>query len=183
MDFINTPEHIHTVINHLPIVGLLAAALTLLYALILFDTKTLALGFIFCILFGGSVVFVMETGEDAHERFEEPSLSVFIGQAGEDWIEEHEERAEWGSKAMYVTAALGLMGLVSIFVLSRLSRSIGMLALLLCLLSLAAAAWISDAGGRINHPEFRSAPELGPESGIGESGEGEGKHDDNHHEH
>ena len=179
MNFVNTPEHIHLLINHLPLVGFGAAALALLYALIIKDKKSLMLGFLFTIIFGGATYFVIETGEAAHERFESPPLETLIGGEGIEWMEIHHERAETVSKLMYATAALGLIGLILGFTDTRRLFIVGFLALLMSLASVGAGMWVADAGGKIHHPEFRSTPVMQPETDKDNNGHNHG-HDHGH---
>jgi hypothetical protein len=93
-----------------------------------------------------------------------------FGEAGDDrvisiadhdgglWLDEHVHRAETMEPIFYITAALALAAIA----FPRkwpctdipLSAASGVLALL----TIAAAAWIAYAGGRIRHREFRNEP-------------------------
>lgn len=151
-----TPDHLHVLVNHLPIIGLIATLIPLLYALIRREKNTLLVSFLMCLIFGGSIAIVMDSGEEAEEDIEHGNrLSTMLDDAGRRWLHEHEERAEKGAIIAYVTAGIGLLGLLSLWKWTRAAFPIGILALLLCFASVAAMAWVSQAGGCIRHPEFR----------------------------
>ncbi|MEE9252681.1 MAG: hypothetical protein V3U74_04930 [Thermodesulfobacteriota bacterium] len=199
-DFLTTPEHIHLIISHIPIVGLAAAALVLIYSFILKDTEALFLGFILCAIFAGSMYFVMQTGEEAHDRFEELPLSAVIGAEGDEWMGEHHDRAESGSTVIYITGGLALLGILSVAAVQRFKFHVGVLTLILIMGSLGVSLWIANAGRKINHPEFRSsfswravppsekiptdqAPQEKTEKTSEEEGEETGNNNGHTHEH
>lgn len=133
-----------------------AAAIALFYALLVKEKKTLVLGFIITIVFGGAVYFVMETGHESHELFEEPPLSTYIGDEGERLMELHEERAEDASIVIYVTVGVAILGLFAAWFYDKAQFWVGGATLLLVIASFLFALWTADAGGKINHPELRA---------------------------
>lgn len=153
-----TPAHLHVAVNHLPLIGLAATLIPLLYGLIRREMHTLRVGFLMCVLFGGATTLVMFSGEEADEDIEHGSkLGTLLDTSGRHWLHEHEERAEAVSWAAYATAALGLAGLLVQWKRPQFSRPFAALALVFCMVSVLGMIWVAQAGGRISHPEFRSA--------------------------
>lgn len=136
--------------------GMVAAALALFYAILVKEKKTLVLGFIITIVFGGTVYFVMETGHQSEELFEEPPRSTYIGDEGPKFMNVHEERAENASIVIYVTVWVAIMGLFAVWFFEKTQFWVGGATLLLVIASFIFALWAADAGGKINHPEMRT---------------------------
>jgi peptidoglycan/LPS O-acetylase OafA/YrhL len=149
------PEHLHAAMNHLPLVGLLAACIPLLYGLLRRNKHVIVAGLLTCLVFGAAAPLVMKTGEEAEERFEEGPIATLLDAGAEDLLHEHEERAERAVLLVYATVAFALVALFVVWRKEKLAPWMGGIALLLCLASVGAMAWVADAGGEIRHPEFR----------------------------
>lgn len=151
------PDHLHVLVNHLPIIGIAATMIPLIYAIILREKHTLIVSFLMCLIFGGSIVVVMGTGDDASEDIDHGSrLGTLLDTQGRQWLHIHEERADKGAIVLYLTAGSGLLGLLSLWKFPKFSFPLGALSLLLCVASVAAMFWVAQAGGNIRHPEFRT---------------------------
>ena len=140
--------HLHLVLNHAPLFGVLFGALGLAVALLRRsdDMARLSLGLL---LIGGLLAVPAKlTGEEAEEIVEE------IGGISHDVIHEHEEAGETA------TIAAGLLGLVALGgLLGFRQRAVprGFLAAVL-LGSLAVGGWVGYTnylGGQIRHTEIR----------------------------
>lgn len=154
-----SPEHLHVMINHVPLIGLAIALVPLLIGLIGRRRESLFLGLLLTVVCGGSVSLVMWSGEEAEHEWLHTESASHLGEAGHEWAEIHEERAELGSKTIYATAGLALLGLIAMGV-KKFKKAVLPLAILTslgCVASVIAAAWIADSGGKISHPEFRDS--------------------------
>ncbi len=152
-----TPEHLHLALNHIPIIGLACAAVPLFWGIVTQSRPALVSGLLLAVLCGGVTFAVMETGEQAAERYENPPVSNYLDANFEHFLEIHEERAEAGSKAMYAAASLAVLSLILLFWKPSAGRWSCVLVLLACLAAVAAGIRIADAGGQIRRPDFRSS--------------------------
>ena len=152
-----TDEHLHVMLNHLALVGLAAAVLPLVVGAIRRERPMVIVGLAMVVLFGASIPLVMETGEEAEHKFEHGALSALIDADGAEWIEVHSDRAHGWSKLVYGTTAFAALAIVLTVVNRRLAAPLGAIAAAACVACSASLAWVADAGGKIRHPEFRTA--------------------------
>jgi hypothetical protein len=147
-----TATHLHLVLNHLPLFGLLAAMIPLGVGLARGTRELLLVGLLMGALFGAVTPVVVFTGEEAEESLEE-----FLDSDSLAWLETHEERAEVAAPVVYAAAILCLLGLAALVKdrTPRLQRPVGGVCALGLCLSLAALGWVGQAGGQIRHPELR----------------------------
>jgi uncharacterized membrane protein len=146
--------HLHLVVNHLPIVGLLIGILVLIAGLILNKTevKLTALGiFIFSAL---ASIAANYTGEGAEEVVENiPGMS-------ETLIHTHEEHAETFLTLTLILGAVSLLGFTAALKKSKHTKLLMVLILLLALADGVLAKYVGTSGGEIRHTEIRSGSEA-----------------------
>lgn len=150
------PEKIHLAINHLPLVGLGFATVPLLIGLLTKGRAALLSGLIIAVLAGWSTALVMETGEEAYERYEEGPPRAYLDDEVETWLHIHEERAETWAKLLYLTAGLATLTLILLLAVPKYAWAAAWLTLVLCLASVGASIWIADSGGDIRRVDFRA---------------------------
>lgn len=146
-------EHIHVLINHLPVIGLAMAILALVLALMHHSRKTEMVALILVLVAAASAWPVILTGQRAYKPVREMTDSD-----GTDWLDEHMERAEKTAPAFYTLVVLTAAALIVPHKWPRTTRPLAVATLVLALLCEGAAGWIALAGGQIRHPEFRSDP-------------------------
>jgi hypothetical protein len=143
-----TAAHLHLVLNHAPLFGVVFAVLGLAWALVRSNDGVARASLGLLVLAGLLVVPVYLTGEEAEDIVEDQ-----VG-VSHDAIEAHEEAALGSAVAVGIVGLLGLALLVG-FRGREVPRSMTGLMLVL---ALAAAGWIgyvANLGGQINHPEIR----------------------------
>lgn len=157
-----TPEHAHLVLVHLPIVGLLAAAVPLAWGVLRTDRTATALGLALAALFALATPLVVASGDGAEDRLEHGQGPLALDPAGQRWLEVHEERAEAGAVVLYVAAGLlaASLGVLGKMRHPALPRGLGAGGLAVCALSFATLAWVAEAGGKIRHPELREGSSV-----------------------
>lgn len=141
--------HIHLLLAHVPIVGVVFGILVLGYAWYARKTETSHVGMAIFVISGLAAVIVYLTGEVAEEAVEHlPGISEAI-------IERHEDVAIF---ALYATAILGLTSLLGIlFTRNReVPRWLNGSILILAFVVFAILGYTANLGGQINHPEIRS---------------------------
>jgi len=151
--------HLHLILNHIPLLGLIFGAVLLAYGLWrgAEDVQKASLGLL--AVAGLSAIAVYLTGEPAEE--------VVEGLAGvsHDAIEAHEE---WGWYALVAGIATGVLALGTLllgWVQERLGRGAVVLTLVVALLSSGLIGYTANLGGKISHPELRSGPVPAVEEG------------------
>jgi uncharacterized membrane protein len=141
--------HLHLLLNHVPVIGMIIGICLLAWALFRKDQglarATLGLFAILAVV----ALATFLTGEPAEEAVE--------GLAGvtEGSIERHEEAV------LLATIALGVLGTLSLGALvwlrrRPLTRRVMALLLVVALVPAAAMAWTANLGGQIRHSELRA---------------------------
>ncbi|HSE38767.1 MAG TPA: hypothetical protein VLG74_15810 [Blastocatellia bacterium] len=160
------PAHTHLILNHIPVVGLGAAILLLLYAFVRKNDemkKAALIGFVFLAL---SAIPVYLTGGEAEERVEHlPGVS-------EAFIEEHEEAATSSLIAIEILGALSLAGLVMTRRSKAVPKWLAVISLVASVVVAAVMIRTANLGGQIRHTEIRS--------GYSEPSQQVGGAEDNH---
>lgn len=144
-----SPVHFHLMLNHLPVVGTVFAALLLGYALIVHSdpVKKIALGtFVLIALLAVPAYLTGEPAEEIAERL--PGVT-------ETAIEQHEEAAQIAFASSLVVGALAITGL-AIFRTKAVPRLFAVSVLALSVVAMAALAWTANLGGKVRHTELRS---------------------------
>jgi hypothetical protein len=142
--------HIHLMINHLPVIGLLIASTTLAVSLIRSSGAGTRIGLWLVLFTALSAVPVYFSGEGTEDVVEH------LSGVSEDLIEEHEEIAEVGLILSQVTGLLALLTLLSVRGSDRLLKKGGTVTLVAALISFAVFGVVANTGGKISHPELRT---------------------------
>jgi hypothetical protein len=158
----NTPEHLHIALNHLPFLGAGFAMIPLAIGFITKNKNTVIAGLLIAVLSGWVTPIVMETGESAYERYEEGPIANFLDPQAERFLEDHEHRAEAWSKVMYASAFVSTICLALLMWRPTWIRSTSATAAALCLASLLSGIWIAESGGLIRRPDFRADQSATP---------------------
>ena len=105
--------HLHMVVNHFPIIGIIFGLGILITGMILKNNSVKMVAYVLFIIATVFVAFSMGTGEGAEELVEDmPSI-------GKQIIHEHEEWAEKLALVLYVIGALSLLSIFFSFVSSE----------------------------------------------------------------
>jgi uncharacterized membrane protein len=154
--------HVHLLINHFPVIGVLGAILLLVYSLVRKSEEVTMVSFGAFVLIALITLAVYFTGQAAEDVVKNlPGVT-------ETYIGRHEEMAEL---ALVLIEALGVLSLVGLFLLRR-SGSIPKWAVVMVLVtSLIAAAVVgltANLGGQIRHTEIRDNAGSSAASGTHE---------------
>ena len=165
--------HIHLVLTHFPIIGVLIGVGILAYGLISKKDAINKVALVIIILMSLITIPVFLTGGEAEEAIEN------IGGVSENMIEEHEELAE---VAIWLMGILGLLSLVSLFTLIKklsFAKIITILAFVMALATLGVFAQVGNLGGQIRHTEIRNGNNtVQGEQNNENSNQNEGEEDD-----
>jgi uncharacterized protein YbjT (DUF2867 family) len=146
------PEYVHVLLNPLPVYATAMGVLALIVGLILRSRAAQGVALFIVIVGSLSVWPVVEFGDRAKDRVESMSNAT-----GVKWLHEHEERADDAAWIFYVTAALAAAGIIAQWKFPKAVTWLTLAALAGALACLGAGGWISQAGGKIRHSEFRTS--------------------------
>lgn len=141
--------HLHLLVNHLPILGILFGLFVLIAGLLLNQTLIRRVALVGLIVAGVSALPANKTGEEAEEIVEH------LEGVSHDLIHEHEEKAE---AFLLVAGGLALLSAVGLWAELKNHAQRKMLNYLVLAVAAGAmfmAAGVGNSGGEIRHPEIR----------------------------
>ncbi|HET9886569.1 MAG TPA: hypothetical protein VFR10_03585 [bacterium] len=153
VEHLEAPEYVHVLLNPLPVYGMAAGAFLLLFSLLTRNAKASTGPLLWLILVAIATWFAEEYGEKAYDR-----VYAMSGTEAQQWLDVHMKRAETFGYLFY---AVGISAAGALFASRRwpsVSRSLSGLTLLLAMVAVGLGGWISQAGGRVRHSEFRDGP-------------------------
>lgn len=156
-----TAEHLHILLNHLPIIGLPISAAALTMALLVKSRPAQLIALLLVLSTAASVWTVNATGESAYKR-----IRGLADDVGVDWLDTHQERAEKFAPLFYTLTILAAAALLAPRKWPRSATPLALATLVLTMGGAAASGWIALAGGQVRHPEFRSGPAPSSEESI-----------------
>lgn len=140
--------HLHMILNHFPIIGLIFGIGVLFYGIIKKHNilvNTAYVIFIICMILTKAT---MMTGEGAEEVAEGLGIS-------HDLIHTHEEFAETYMKALYVLGIVSILGLVANIKKHSKALIISFIVMILAIVSAVLSKSVGTSGGEIRHTEIR----------------------------
>jgi len=154
--------HLHLMLNHFPVVGVIIVALILIAALRVRSSEMSKLGMFLLAGIGAVTALVYFTGEPAEDAVEN---IAGVSRAG---IHAHEFAAE---VSFVVTGIIAGIALIALWWRRKLQMPRAMTGAMLALALIASGfmAWTANLGGQIRHSEIRSgAVQSGGEVEPGE---------------
>jgi len=143
------PEYVHVLLNPLPVYATAMGVIALVVALLMRSRPAQIVALILVGIGCFSVWPVSEYGEDASHRV--GTMSNTDTQS----LREHEERAERAGWFFCVTGSLAVAGIVTGWKFPKLATWLTVATLVAAIVCIGLGAWISRAGGKVRHSEFR----------------------------
>ena len=142
--------HLHMVVNHFPIIGIIFGLGILITGIILKNNSVKMVAYVLFIIATVFVAFSMGTGEGAEELVEDmPNI-------GHQIIHEHEEIAEKFAVILYVTGFFGLVSLFTSYKKYRFATLFSFITLALAIVAGVLTKSVGTSGGEIRHTEIRT---------------------------
>jgi predicted ABC-type exoprotein transport system permease subunit len=151
------PEYVHVLLNPIPVYAMVSGILALVIALILKSRPAQITALVVVVFAALSVWPVGEFGDRASDR-----VYAMSNKDAQQWLDVHMHRADIGSWVFYATALVAVAALVLPRFRPRAQMPLALATLAFALASLGAGAWISHAGGKVRHSEFRDGPPPNP---------------------
>lgn len=159
--------HLHLLVNHVPVLGLVFGLALLAAALFRRSTELTRASLVVFVLAGIAGIVVYLTGEPAEDTVEK------VAGITEGLIGRHEDAALAATIGSGVLGAWALFGLAGFRRLATLPRWFTSSSLVLALVAAVMMGWTANLGGQIRHSEIRAgAPAAG---GAGEREERGGR--------
>jgi TRAP-type C4-dicarboxylate transport system permease small subunit len=147
--------HLHLMLNHAPVIGVVFAALLLAAAVLRHSDELTKAAFGFLVLLGAVTVVVFATGGSAEQAIEKlPAFSREI-------TERHEDAAIAATIAM---VAIGVLALIALVVYRRraIPRRVTLTGIVAVLAAIGVVGYVANLGGQIRHTEIRADASSAP---------------------
>ena len=145
-----TPEHIHLLLNHVPLLVLGAGFFVLAAGLARRAAGETRLGLVVVLLAALATPLVVWSGEKADDR-----MHLTLDPDGDMIAEQHEHRADKTEVALYATLALAAAALFFGRANDANLRRWALATAAVAIVALAMVAWTASLGGQIRHTELR----------------------------
>lgn len=158
--------HVHVMINHFPIIGVMFGFGVLAYGRWKESEDLKKMGLYLMVLIALVCIPVFLTGESAEDQLE----NLHLPGVSDKVIDEHHESGEAALTAFEILGAVALGGLIYFRKKDRLPKPFLTAVLLISVASAGLIMWTANQGGKIRHPEF-SDSKAGISTTPGESGQ------------
>jgi uncharacterized membrane protein len=143
--------HVHLMINHIPVIGLLGTLLLLIYAVVRRSEEVKMVSFGVLVLIALMTIAVYVTGQAAEDMVKK------IPGVTESFIGRHEEAADLALTGIEASGILALLGLVLRRRTGSLPKWSVIAVLVLSIISTIVVLYTANLGGEIRHTEIREA--------------------------
>jgi hypothetical protein len=147
------PEYLHAISNHVLVIGVGLGIFALLLALLLKSRQAQVVALAVILVSSAAAYPVLLLGQQAYK-----TVRGLADEPGQDWLDAHMERAESSIYIYYALALAAAAALALPRVRPKTALPLTLATLVLAAVSLGVGGWISYAGGRVRHPEFREGP-------------------------
>lgn len=157
-DLLQKPEYLHTLLNHLPIVGLAVAGLALVIAIAAKSRGAVLGSFVLVAVMAASAWPVIQSGESAYNR-----IRAITDSESASLLKQHMLMADRWAWLYYLTALVAAVGVAVAWKRPAKLRLAAIPVAALVAASLITGATIAKLGGETRHAEFRPGSTLVPQ--------------------
>ncbi|MES2589016.1 MAG: hypothetical protein V4622_08550 [Bacteroidota bacterium] len=144
--------HLHMLVNHFPIIGLIIGSLILLVGILLNSVVSKKIALTVLLFSAAFALPSFGSGEDAEEVVEHMSTMT---EQTHHLIHEHEEKAEFFMPFAWSIMFLSLASLFFEWKKKKFAKYVSILTLIVSLVACYIAREVGTSGGEIAHPEIR----------------------------
>jgi cobalamin synthase len=144
--------HLHLLLNHLPIIGLLIGTLILLVGILLKSSVSKKIALTVILFASISAIPTFSFGEGAEEVVEHMEG---VTKETHHLIHEHEEKAELFMPFVWILIALSLIAIILEWKKNKIAKFVQIATLIVALTATYIAREVGTTGGEISHPEIR----------------------------
>ncbi len=159
--------HLHLLVNHVPVFGLIFGLLLLFVALWRRSAELSRTSLAIFVITGIGTIVVYLTGEPAGDAVEH------LAGVGESMVERHEDAAMAATVAAGIVGALSAIGLLVFRKAAAVPRWVASSTLVLALGAAGLMGWTANLGGQIRHSEIRAGSAAGGADALGGGERGE----------
>ena len=141
--------HVHLIINHIPVIGMIGAVLLLIYAIVRKSDEVRTISFSLFVLIAMMAVAAYLTGEAA-----EKVVKNFPG-VTEAYIGRHEEMGEYALVLMTLLGVASIVGLIIRYRTGSVPKCTLTIILLMSIVVSVVVGITANLGGQIRHSEIR----------------------------
>lgn len=142
--------HFHLMVNHLPIILPIAGVIVLVGGMFVRSEIVKRMAYLLFTIGAVATLSAMASGEGAEE------IAENLAGVTENYIHEHEEKAEVFALVSYILGALSLVGLWASWKVKGFAKLLSFVILALSLVVLYLGKQTGTSGGEIRHTEIRS---------------------------
>jgi uncharacterized membrane protein len=142
--------HFHLMVNHLPIILPIAGVVVLVGGMVVRSEVVKRMAYLLFSIGAVAALSAMTSGEGAEEVVEN------IAGVTENYIHEHEEKAEVFALVSYILGAMSVVGLWASWKGKSFAKLLSFVILALSLVVLFLGKQTGTSGGEIRHTEIRS---------------------------
>ena len=143
--------HLHMVVNHFPIIGVIFGLGILITGIVLKNNTIKNVSYILFVVAALFAAASMYTGEGAEEIVED------LPNVGHKIIHEHEEMAEKLAIVLYILGAFSLVGFYLNFKKHAKANLVSYVVLVIALIAVFLGQQTGTTGGEIRHTEIRDS--------------------------
>ena len=146
--------HLHLLINHFPIIGLIIGIAILFFAILLKSSTSKKIAMVVIFICSLTAIPAFSTGEEAEEIVE--GLKVMNSEM-HNLIHEHEEKAELFMPFAWILILFSLLSLFLEWKKNKFAKYAAILTLVVGLVAVYLGKEVGTSGGEISHPEIRKS--------------------------
>ncbi len=147
------PEYLHAISNHVLVIGVGLGVFALVLALLLKSRQAQIVALAVVLVSSAAAYPVLFLGQQAYK-----SVRGIADEPGQRWLDVHMERAESTIYIYYALMIVAGAALAAPKWKPKTAVPLALVTLVLAAASMGVGGWISYAGGRVRHPEFRDGP-------------------------
>jgi hypothetical protein len=151
------PEYGHVLLNPLPVYATAMGVFALAVALLARSQPAQRLGLLIVLIGCVSVWPAMKYGHQGYDRVYAMSKSD-----AQQWLDVHQQRADQLKYVFYLTSLVALVASLAHWKFPKPATPLTIATLLLAAVCVGSGGWISQAGGKVRHSEFRDGPPATP---------------------